>query len=215
MHTILLYNPLQHIRGKEMKNLFVLWRQVLKNPRGLGTIAPSSPYLAKAVADAAAITHEYYVVEIGAGTGPLTEELSTRVHPDKFMIFEPNPDMATILREKYPQFPLYVEYASKLPQICAEKSWAHVDVVVSSIPWSLLKEKDIEETIDAVCKVLAPQGKMFTLVYAHAQYFPSSLTLEKKFNQSFEKVYRTKIVLGNIPPGYFLVGDTPKKTQTT
>ena len=38
-----------------MNNLFLLWKQIVKNPRALGTVAPSSPYLAKCVVAAANI----------------------------------------------------------------------------------------------------------------------------------------------------------------
>ncbi len=196
-----------------MNNLFLLWKQILKNPMELGTVAPSSPYLAKCVVAAANINPSQHVIEVGAGTGPITRHIIGQVTPDKFCVVEPNPEMLSALKQEFPQAHHREEYVQQLPQIVEELGWSEVDVVVSSLPWSIFPKEAVVEGLEAIHTVLGPAGKMLTLVYSHAQYFPSSLYLEHQFNRYFEHVYRTRTTWRNVPPGYFLVGERPRILQ--
>lgn len=197
-----------------MNNFFLLWRQILKNPRSLGTVAPSSPYLAHNLVRAANLSTEQFVVEVGAGTGPLTDWIYKQVRPEQFAILEPNTQMALALSEKYHEAKVLERFVQELPQVQAELQWPKIDVVLSSLPWSIFPENVLDEGLQAIHTVLAPQGKVLTLVYSHAQYFPSSLKLERKFLEHFENVYRTRTTWRNIPPGYFLVGERPRKPKS-
>jgi phosphatidylethanolamine/phosphatidyl-N-methylethanolamine N-methyltransferase len=194
-----------------MSNLFLLWRQVLKNPRSLGTIAPSSKYLAQTLVSAANVSPSQRVVEIGAGTGPLTNWIWDKVDPKSFLVLEPNPEMARALRSKFKGIEVSEEVVQNLEVLCKEKGWEGVDSVLSSLPWSLFPEEVLNDGLKAIHQSLAPNGKVLTLVYSHAQYFPASLHLEKKFHEHFENVYRTRTTWRNIPPGYWLVGERPRK----
>ena len=196
-----------------MNNLFLLWKQIVKNPRALGTVAPSSPYLAKCVVAAANIGPKQRIVEVGAGTGPITEYIMPLVTPDQFCIVEPNEEMLDTLKEKYPHAHHSGEFVQKLPEVIAGVGWSGVDVVVSSLPWSIFPKESVVEGLEAIRDVLEPNGKVLTLVYSHAQYFPSSLYLEYQFNRYFEHVYRTRTTWRNVPPGYFLVGERPRTLQ--
>jgi len=193
-----------------MNNLFLLWKQILKNPRELGTVAPSSPYLAKCVVSSANINPSQYVVEIGAGTGPITRHIIKEVDPNKFCIVEPNAEMLQSLREEYPKSHHSAEYVQQLESVTSSLGWKNVDVVVSSLPWSIFPRESVIGGLEAIHSVLRSNGKVLTLVYSHAQYFPSSLYLEHQFNRYFEHVYRTRTTWRNVPPGYFLVGERPR-----
>lgn len=194
-----------------MSNLFLLWRQILKNPRSLGTVAPSSKYLAQTLVSAANISPSQRVVEIGAGTGPLTTWIWEKADPNNFIVLEPNPDMASVLREKFEGIEVLEEKVQDLEMICKQKEIGEIDSVLSSLPWSLFPEDVLDQGLTAIHRSLAPHGKVLTLVYSHAQYFPSSLHLERKFHDHFENVYRTRTTWRNIPPGYWLVGEYPKQ----
>ncbi len=193
-----------------MNNLFLLWKQILKNPRELGTVAPSSPYLAKCVVAAANINKQQHVVEVGAGTGPITRHIIKEVTPEQFCIVEPNPEMLGTLKEEYPSAHHSAEYVQELETVVQGLGWSKVDVVVSSLPWSIFPKPAVVSGLEAIHSVLTPNGKVLTLVYSHAQYFPSSLYLEHQFNRYFEHVYRTRTTWRNVPPGYFLVGERPR-----
>ena len=72
-----------------MNNLLLLWKEVLRSPRSLGTIAPSSKWLAMDLIEAANLRKDTVTVEIGAGTGPLTEWIINTVEPVHFIALEP------------------------------------------------------------------------------------------------------------------------------
>jgi phosphatidylethanolamine/phosphatidyl-N-methylethanolamine N-methyltransferase len=65
---------------------------------------PSSPALARAVAVAAKVGRDGPVIELGAGTGALTDALVDEgVSPDRLVLFESDAGFADILRRRYPQ----------------------------------------------------------------------------------------------------------------
>ena len=77
-----------------MKDLITLWTELLRNPRNLGTVAPSSTWLAGALIEASNLRDGLKVVEVGAGTGPLTEIILQHVSKDDFIALEPNDALA-------------------------------------------------------------------------------------------------------------------------
>ena len=196
-----------------MNNLFLLWKQIVKNPRALGTVAPSSPYLAKCVVAAANIGANQKIVEVGAGTGPITKYIFPLIQPENFCIVEPNQELLEALRQQYPQAHHSGAFVQQLPDVLESVEWESADVVVSSLPWSIFPKESVVEGLEAIRSSLSPNGKVLTLVYSHAQYFPSSLYLEYQFNRYFEHVYRTRTTWRNVPPGYFLVGERPRTLQ--
>ena len=193
-----------------VSNFFLLWRQILRNPKDLGTIAPSSQFLARSLVDAANLTQDQRIVEVGAGTGPLTKWIWPEVNEKRFIALEPNRAMVEVLKGHFEGIQVFEQKVEFLQGICKELNWDGVDRVLSSLPWSLFSEQDQEKGLQAISSVLTEHGRMLTLVYSHAQYFPSSIKLEKKFNQYFNHVYRTKTTWRNVPPGYWLVGERPK-----
>jgi phospholipid N-methyltransferase len=193
-----------------VSNFFLLWRQILRNPRDLGTVAPSSQFLAKCLVEAADLAVDQRIVEVGAGTGPLTKWIRPKISPESFIALEPNGEMSATLRREFPDIQVFEEKVQRLEQICQDLGWDHVDKVLSSLPWSLFSEESQEEALRAIASSLNPQGRMLTLVYSHAQYFPSSAKLEQRFHKYFHHVYRTRTTWRNLPPGYWLVGERPK-----
>lgn len=77
----------------------VLLLQLLKAPALTGAVAPSSRYLASAMVRATgAVQH---IVELGAGTGPVTKELRRRLSNVSLVAVEMQPGLAQQLRNKF------------------------------------------------------------------------------------------------------------------
>ena len=76
-----------------MKDVLAIWTELIRNPRSLGTVAPSSAWLGKHLVTCSNITHKMNVVEIGAGTGPLTQEITKVIPLNQFWAFEPNANL--------------------------------------------------------------------------------------------------------------------------
>ena len=76
----------------------------LANPQRTGSVAPSSPQLAAAMAQWLPHDPESFVLELGPGTGAVTEALIKHgLREDRLVAIEHNPKMARLLREKFPR----------------------------------------------------------------------------------------------------------------
>ena len=126
-----------------------------------------------------------------------------------FLVLEPNPEMAQHLRDKFPDLDVCEARVETLKTVLFERQLKQVDRVLSSVPWSLFSQEDIENSMDAIVKNLSDSGRFVTLVYTHARVMPSSRHLENYLKQRFEKVYHTTSTWMNIPPGQWLVCERP------
>ena len=68
--------------------------EFLRSPRAIGSVVPSSPSLGRILADAIADVTPGVIVELGAGTGPVTRQLATRFPDAHLIALEPNPRLA-------------------------------------------------------------------------------------------------------------------------
>ena len=80
----------------------LFFRQLLSNPQQVSAIAPSSRWLARAMAQGLG-PNSGRVIEFGPGTGVLTKGiLDAGVAPENLTVFEMNADFCTHLRQKFP-----------------------------------------------------------------------------------------------------------------
>jgi phosphatidylethanolamine/phosphatidyl-N-methylethanolamine N-methyltransferase len=78
-------------------------REWLANPQRTGAVAPSSPKLAAAMARWLPSDPESYVLELGPGTGAVTQALIQRgLREDRLVAIENNPKLARLLRKRFP-----------------------------------------------------------------------------------------------------------------
>jgi phosphatidylethanolamine/phosphatidyl-N-methylethanolamine N-methyltransferase len=78
-------------------------RSWLEKPLATGAVMPSGRVLARTMARYVDPKVEGPVVELGPGTGPVTEALVTRgVDPARLVLVEFNPDFCRLLRQRYP-----------------------------------------------------------------------------------------------------------------
>jgi SAM-dependent methyltransferase len=74
-----------------------------------------STQLASAFADFAGVVAGMRVLDVGAGTGALTQELVARLGEGNVAAAEPSPDYATVLRERFPGLDVQQVPAGGLP----------------------------------------------------------------------------------------------------
>src|SRR5271170_3598367 len=81
----------------------VFLREWFANPQRTGSVAPSSPQLAAAMSQWLPSDPESFVLELGPGTGAVTQALIEHgLREDRLVAIERNPKMARLLREKFP-----------------------------------------------------------------------------------------------------------------
>lgn len=190
-----------------MADPIVFLRAFLRDPSGIGAVAPSSRYLAHAMVRAAGIAPHHTLVELGAGTGPMTEALQDR-HPDcALLVLEPDPVLAARCRARVPQADVVEAYAQDLPSLLAARDWSAVDRVVSSLPFASFPEALQDAVFEAVLEVLAPDGRFVTFTYAHSPWLPAGRRARRMLEDRFGKVSTTPIVWRNLPPAFVYVCD--------
>ena len=79
-------------------------RSWIEKPLSIGAVTPSGKVLARTMASYVDPTVDGPIVELGPGTGPVTEALVAQgVDPSRLVLVEYDPDFCRLLRERYPQ----------------------------------------------------------------------------------------------------------------
>ena len=73
-------------------------KRFIYNPKSVGSVIPSSPYLGKKVAKIVDGLEKLDIIELGAGTGALTKYIQDK-NP---LLIEYEADLAKILKDRYP-----------------------------------------------------------------------------------------------------------------
>lgn len=163
-------------------------RQFFRHPRQIGTVTQSGRVLAVKMAEEIGPSKE--VVELGAGTGPVTEEILKRLPKDGHLTcFEINPEFCRCL-EQIDDSRLRVvnDDASNYQRYVSQP-----DCVVSGLPLALLGRRQQE-------RILAISSKSKT--YIQLQYTP---VMGRSIRRHFSNV-KLKFVPQNLPPAFVYVG---------
>src|SRR5437763_277580 len=97
--------PLRTMQLLAKLSATTLFLQELVNcPRQVGAILPSSKQLAVAMARWLPPDHHSYALELGPGTGVVTQALLERgLRQDRLIAIEQSPKMADLLRTRFPK----------------------------------------------------------------------------------------------------------------
>src|SRR5580658_189008 len=78
-------------------------RRLIVRPRAIGAIAPSSPALARKIAGQIDPEFPGVVLELGPGTGVVTDALVARgISVNRIVAVEADPDLARLMRARFP-----------------------------------------------------------------------------------------------------------------
>ncbi|WP_067184855.1 class I SAM-dependent methyltransferase [Microtetraspora niveoalba] len=177
--------------------------EFLKSPAVVGAIAPSSRRLSSAVAVPIPERGDPVVVELGAGTGPFTEEIQRRLGGrGRHIALEINPRLADHLRVRHPGLEVLVADAAGLPQLLAERGLAAADVIVSGLPWAAFTPARQAVLLRAVVDSLAPHGAFTTFSYVHARMLGPAVRFRRTLARTFEEVVPGRTVWRNLPPAF-------------
>src|SRR4051812_33772982 len=143
-----------------MRDSFLFLGKFFKHGTAIASLAPSSPWLSRATVRNIPWDRARVVVELGAGTGPITKVLAEKAHPDcRVIVLERDPDFARILRERFqsrPNFDVIEGDVRDLAEILRQRGIEQADYVVSGLPVPSFP-KDLQRDLFRVVKqVLAP-----------------------------------------------------------
>lgn len=180
----------------------------LDSPGRTGAVAPSSPFLARRMASYVDPAAAGPVVEIGPGTGPVTEALIARgVDEGRLILVEYSPEFCELLRRRFPRATVIEGDAYALSRTLGEHLTERASAVVSSLP---LFNKPPPERMalanDVFDNVLKPGAPLIQFTYAVISPVPRK--------GSGLKTQVSDWVLRNIPPArvwvYRRISSPPK-----
>jgi phosphatidylethanolamine/phosphatidyl-N-methylethanolamine N-methyltransferase len=141
---------------------------LLKNPRQVSAIAPSSRTLARAMTLGLGPTSGP-VVEFGPGTGRFTEAVLARgVQPKDITLFELDEEFVSYLRQKFPGVTVHQLPAQDAPRLIPGK----VSTVISGLPLLSMPPEVREGIVAAAFAILAPRGRYVQFTYGSRPPLP-------------------------------------------
>jgi phospholipid N-methyltransferase len=191
-----------------MGDLWLVLRKFVSNAKSVATVAPSSRFLSRAIVRGIDWAKTRCVVELGAGTGPVTQQL-VKAAPlgVRLIVNEFDPDFCRLLKSKFPTVDVVEGDACKLSEILAERGITEVDYVLSGLPLTHFAEASRSAVIDQAGMLLGPQGEFRQLTTAPWLY-------RSLYRRYFRDV-SFRLVMRNIPPGgvYYCRGWIPPEER--
>lgn len=155
----------------------------------MGTVWPSSPALAEAMARWLPEHRDQHMLELGPGTGIVTEKLLAAGLPEERLVaVEKSERMAGFLRERFPKAQIIAGDALELDRVLHGMKFG---AVFSSLPLKVFSPDQVERISQAIHNVLLPGAHWvqysYQIVNGHA---PA---------KSFHAV-DSEIIWQNLPP---------------
>ena len=145
----------------------------LENPAGTGAVSPSGRFLARAMARAVDPDRPGPIVELGPGTGPVTDALIARgIAPDRLVLVEYDPDFCKLLGRRYPGAIVIQGDAYDLAATLRGALDEPAATVVSSLPLRNQPERHRLTLLEQAFAVLQPGGSFVQFTYGIASPMP-------------------------------------------
>lgn len=172
---------------------WLMFRKFVRHGTSIASFAPSSRFLARATCKGIDFDRARCVVELGAGTGPITTELVRRAKPHtRLMVVELDPDFCKRLRSKFPGVDIVEGDAAHLDKLLADRGIAQVDHVLSGLPLPSFPAPLRDAIVKSSARVLAEGGTFRQLSVMPWVY-------RGMYRRYFDEV-RFKLVPLNFPP---------------
>lgn len=179
------------------------------------SFVPSSRFLVDALVQGADLARARNVIELGTGTGTVTEKLLGALGPEArlYGVEIDGPLIeATTRRLPDPRFvPIHGSAADLVDLMAAAGCEGPVDAIVSCLGMSLLPPEVRDSVLSAAAKVLARGGVFVQYGYLHAHVVVYSTSrgfsrfhLGEYLGRYFH-AQRRQIVVANLPPAEVLV----------
>jgi len=138
----------------------------MANPKRTGSVVPSSKRLAATMARWLPENRDSYVLELGPGTGAVTEALLKHgLREEKLVAIERNPKLAGLLRERFPKAHIIAGDAWQMDVLLRNRHIENVGAVMSSLPLLNFSLEEAEALAQKIRTVLQPQGNWVQYSY--------------------------------------------------
>lgn len=168
-------------------------RSWIEKPLAIGAVTPSSKALARTMAAYVDPNVSGPVVELGPGTGPVTEALVEQgVDPSRLVLVEFNPTFCRLLRSRYPAAKVIQGDAYSLRRVLADYLREPAAAVVSGLPLFTKPLRMRLRLIYEAFSLMLPEAPFVQFTYATIPPIPK--TLDRVTTEASERIWL------NIPP---------------
>src|SRR5687768_12232418 len=136
---------------------FRFLRRFLRNPATVGSVTPSSRFLARAMVEDVRLRPGTPLVEFGPGTGPITDEIARVLpSPSAFLGIERDAAFVGMLQKRFPHLRFHCGLAQDVEEILAADPGGPVAAIISGLPFASFPEQLQDAVISAIAAVLEP-----------------------------------------------------------
>lgn len=162
--------------------LLLFFKQILRQPRTIGAAMPSSPSLAQAMVRQIPPNEEGLIIELGAGTGVITQELLKQGFPaENLRIVEQSSELAEFLKSRFPELSIIQSDATRLLEH-SDIGIQSARVMISSLPLRSLPKEVVQALGHVIQNTLQSNGIFIQFTYGlrkGSPYLPKSLCWQK------------------------------------
>jgi phosphatidylethanolamine/phosphatidyl-N-methylethanolamine N-methyltransferase len=182
-----------HIRRFEAKNEVRFIRSWIEKPLSIGSVTPSSRVLARAMAAYVNPNTDGPVIELGPGTGPVTEALVEQgIDPARLILVEFDPTFCRMLRQRYPTATVVQGDAYSLKRVLGSHMAKPAAAVVSGLPLFTKPLKTRLKLLYEAFALMLPAAPFVQFTYATVPPIPKAL--DRVRSEASERIWM------NIPP---------------
>lgn len=173
----------------------LFFRRWLAHPLRVGSVIPSSKALARLVAKSTVHSKDDIVLELGAGTGTITQGLlQAGLDERNLLLVEVDQDMLACLRRRFPKATVIDGDATRPCDIVPRELVGRVDSLISGIPALQFPLDKQRAYMDQCFAVTRPGGVVVQYTYS----LKSPLPYEKLDMHG----QRLGVAIANVPPAH-------------
>jgi phosphatidylethanolamine/phosphatidyl-N-methylethanolamine N-methyltransferase len=151
-------------------------RSWIEKPLAMGAVMPSGKMLARTMAQYVDPRGEGPVVELGPGTGPITNALVDRgVDPSRLVLLEYSPNFCSLLRDRFPKATVVQGDAYALREALSSVLRQPAAAVISGLPLVTKPMRTRVKLLREAFSALAPRAPFIQFTYSVAPPIPKSL----------------------------------------
>lgn len=182
-----------------------------RSPKAVATFAPTSTRVARRMASVVPPTGDPVVLELGAGTGAITNAIVARLGGrGRHLAIELDTEMVEYLRQRQPSVEVIQGSAADLDTILADAGVTRVDAIVDTMPWTLFPRAEQERILEKVAAALKPGAAFTNIVLAHSLPLAPARRFRGLLRRTFTETRVTPIVWTNVPPALTYVSQNPR-----
>jgi phosphatidylethanolamine/phosphatidyl-N-methylethanolamine N-methyltransferase len=142
-------------------------RSWIEKPLSIGAVTPSGKVLARTMARYVDPQSNGPVVELGPGTGPVTQALVERgVEPSRLVLVEFNPVFCRLLRSRYPEATVVQGDAYRLKRLLENLLRQPASAVVSGLPLLTKPFKTRLRLVHDAFSLMKPEAPFIQFTYS-------------------------------------------------